>query len=211
MPCVNKVIHDFPDGAKVCCCGAAGLIEKPKIAVDSAPPTRCFVCGEPCVRGSLSKTWDTTHGYHHETCNPERVCKCGALAPEGKIWSDGHCCYADFPKAGNPCAEHDHPSCFAPDPLYKPKPKTFTLEEVMALDGAALVEACERRVLGGMATLPPPLDWNFAMRCRDAAARDGGVQVYKRNLYILAAGRGAIVGSVPADYCRAALLTVAGV
>ncbi len=206
MACTSATTHEFAEGASACLCGKARTAER---TVMWPPPVNCFVCGKLFTSDDLDAPrgvmWEPPRGPRHATCNPARVCKCGALAPEGMVWAPVHGC-----SAGGPCATHSTATCCVPDPLYKPKPKTFTLAEVKGMSDAALGYACALYVLSEGRRFSGLIDWNFAMACRDAAVKRTKAGAVLNWVYALTKHKYPTESATPADFARAALLAVAG-
>lgn len=200
MGCTSATIHEFAEGATTCRCGKARTVER---TVMAPPPVNCFVCGKLFGVGTAIQVDE--RGPHHLTCNPARVCRCGALAPEGKIWAPVHGCSVD-----GPCATHSVSACCVPDPLYKPKPRTFTVEEVKGMSDAALGYACALYVLSEGRRFSGLIDWGFAMACRDAAVKRTKAGTTHHCLCVLGYNGWRVEHATPADFARAALLAVAG-
>lgn len=206
MSCATSTTHEFADGATTCRCGKTRTVER---TVMEPPLVNCFVCGKLFTSDDLDAPrgvlWEPPRGPRHATCNPARVCKCGALAPEGMVWAPVHGCSAD-----GPCATHSTATCCVPDPLYKPKPKTFTLAEVKGMSDAALGYACALYVLSEGRRFSGLIDWNFAMACRDAAVKRTKAGTTHHCLCVLGYNGWRVEHVTPADFARAALLAVAG-
>lgn len=200
MGCTSATTHEFADSATICRCGKARTVER---TVIEPPLPPCFVCGSMICDGAPLR--DMRGRPHHITCNPARVCKCGALAPKGMVWAPVHGCSVD-----GPCATHSTATCCIPDPLYKSARRTFTVAEVKGMSDAALVDACAVSVLADMRQYLSPLSWNFAMRCRDAAVKRTKAGTTHHCLCVLGYNGWRVEHVTPADFARAALLAVAG-